>query len=388
MSNKDFTDKSNPLFKKEVSKKEANLRNLKAIISAEKCLKQLQISINVFLESIIKNIFDKKKIPGDNEERINFIKAIIENFISSMYQHVISHDYGFNSKFKLFLQQYDSNGNSIYDIGYGSSNDANNSIGNLPELSPFKYNYELINGIQSYLFTFPGFTVLYDDINISLSIKYSDINNNQKLENLNKKQELILNLIPDIGEYSWKVFNIFDNLANYQFNVFQFEANDLSEGNNYERGVGASPPGNIGITYRNSAYSEIFNIIVHSSDILNNLDSSNWGNNLTLCYPDDNIADVDLILIGHELGHGPNSSKDGVTITDLMPVTFYFKATTQIQTDKKIDIKINLWDLNSNYSLNYYNIQKEILESNNITSFLDTIDNKFNVVSRIRENFQ
>ena len=29
------------------------------------------------------------------------------------------------------------------------------------------------------------------------------------------------------------------------------------------------------------------------------------------------------------------------------------------KTDKKIDIKINLWDLNSNYSLNYYNIQKE-----------------------------
>ena len=361
MSNKDFNDKCNPLSRKDIS-----LRNLKAATATEKCLRYIEISLGTFLETAISKVLDTKKIRNDNQSKLAGLRSLIENLISSLHQHLSSYDYGFDKKFKLYIQQFDENNNTIYDIGYGSSKDSSNSAGNLPDLSPYKFNYEVVNGVSSCLFSFPGISILYDIANISLSIKVWDVDNNDNLENTNKNKELILNIIPEIAESSWKVYNVFSNLANYQLNVFQFEANALN-------GFYAAPAG-----------TGTFNIIAYPYQILNNLGVININNILTVSYPDDaDTPDTQVELIGHVNGFGPGSAKVNDDL-ELYPVTFYFKGA--IDTTKAMNFKINVWDLDSNNSKNYYNIQKELFENSELLEFLDFIDNRYNTVQSVKKN--
>lgn len=377
MSNCDFSNKMHKC--NSLSRKEVNLENLKTTIATEKCLKDIEINVNRFLDQAITKVLDKRKIKYDNDAKINALRTLIENFISTLHQDISSYKYGFDSKFKLYIQRYDSSNSPTYNIGYGSSSNPNESSdGNLPTLSPFKFNYEIVNGIPTYLFSYPGISILYDVKNVSLGIKVWDINNNDGLKNMNKSKELILNMVPEIGEASWNVYNIFVNARIQQINVFDFDANFLTP---------STPANNTTDLYKSTSADQ-FNIIGYNDIILINLDHMNWGNTITVSYPDDNVSDAKIELQKHINGYGPNSARYGSDLI-LSPVTFYFKIISgTIDTSKRMVFKINIWDVNTNNSKNYSKIESLLFESTELLKFLDYIDNKFNTVTSIRENIQ
>ena len=360
MSDINFKDKMFNCNKVLLNEKEIKKKNLETVINTEKSLKKIVVDLNTFLDYSISTVLDKKKVKNDNESRITSFKSFIENFISSIHENITSFEYGFSSKFKLYIQEY-SGEDPIYNLGSGNSDVLSSDEGNLAQLSPFRINYELINGIQSFLFVYPAFSIVYDPKNISLDIKIWDVNNNKNLKSTVKNKEYILNLIPEISDVYWRVYNVFDNLKIKNVIINSFNANYLIENENFE------------ITDTGCQ------ILTTLDDRLYNLDSMNWGNTFEVRYDgnDVNTTDADLNLVLEKHVNQPNGG-----------VEFYFTFSGTLDTTLPITISTNIWNINTNNSKNYFNVQEEIFESNQLLEFMEYVDGKHETVQNVINNIK
>lgn len=355
MSNCDF--KQNFFKCNSINNKEELKKNLNIVIDSQKCLEEIIINTNIFLEFVIEKVLDIKKTKDDNLLRQKKLKGYIESYLSSFHESVSAYKHGVRQKFKLYIQKFDSStAEPIYKIGSGTSTDTSPDTGNLPELIPYRVNFKVSGGISSSLFTFPSFSIVYDPNNISFAVKVWDVNIEETLKDPLGKKELIFNLVPELGKVSWKVFNIFDNIKNKQVNVFELSPNGSDYNGKFEQTATG------------------FKLITEDADRIYNLQRINWGDTLELR---ENIS---------------NENADGyITLEKHKSIIndkyeFYFTYTGTVDTSKSLIISANLWNINSSNSLNYFNIQKELLESNQLLEFFDFFQNRLNLVNSVKQN--